>query len=438
MEWILFIAYISIFIFIIFKLKFFNSLPFSPYVTIGIFLLKVLAGFGLLWIYTYYYSDRLSSDVFKYFDDGKAIFKAFQTGHYLDFFKMVTGINCSDPNLHIYYDHTNFWFKNFNYNLYNDNRTIIRFNALALIFSHGNIYINSLFISFLSFLGSIALFKSFSSFFKKKKYELLFATFLIPSVIFWSSGLLKEGLLMLGLGYLIWSITLIAIKPMTVKSIVLFLLSVFLMYLTKLYVLVSLIPGILSYLVIKKFPKYSLVKFVGIHLLFLVLVLINPIPKFNLIEITAQKQHDFINVVKVFGNVDSYYEIPQLNPNFTSFLTNAPTALFNSLFRPLPKDIHKIIMLPPFAENLLLLLLLILLIFYRSKLSNNFLPLLYMSISFVLIFFILIGLTTPVIGALVRYKVPGLPFLFIIIFYFLDTSRIVTKLKQIFLKNKLS
>ena len=436
MDWILFLGYFSLFIFLIFRCKFFNNLPFSPFIISGVFFLKLLAGMALLWIYSHYYSDRLSSDVLKYFDDGKAIFKAFQTGHYLDFLKMVTGIHSSDPELMKYYQNTDFWFKKFNYHLLNDNRTVIRFNALALIFSHGSLYIHTLFMAFLSFIGGTAIFKVFNKFFKKKKFELLIAVFLIPSVIFWTSGVLKEGILMFGLGILIFSIVRLSENYVKPKIILLLIIGLFLLLITKFYVLIALIPGIISFLWIKKYPRFSILKFVVVHLFIIAIIAINPVPKYNFVEITAQKQHDFINMVEAIGNVNSYYQIPRLEPSVWSLLKNSPTALYNSILRPLPGDLHSLIMLPPFLENILLLGLLCLIIFYRDRLSKEFLPYFFFIISFTLILLILVGLTTPVIGALVRYKVPALPFLFILIFYFLDSPKIINKITKPFLKKK--
>ncbi len=436
LDYILFFGYFSIFIFLIFRCRFFKRLPFSPFILSVVFLLKLLAGLALLWIYSHYYSDRLSSDVLKYFDDSKALFKAFQTGHYVDFFKMVTGIRSSEPELMKYYQETEFWFKDFNYHLYNDNRTVIRFNALALIFSHGSLYIHTLFMAFLSFIGETAIFKVFFRFFKKKKYELLVAVFLIPSVIFWTSGVLKEGILMFALGIFVFGIIKLSensFKPKTITSLI---FGLFLLAVTKFYILVALIPGIFTFLWIKKFPRFGFVKFLATHLMFLIIIGINPIPKFNFVEITAQKQHDFINMVEAMGNVNSYYQIPRLEPSVWSMLKNSPIALFNSIFRPLPSDLHSVIMLLPFLENIFLLVLLILLIFYHQKLSEEFSPYLFFIISFSAILLILVGLTTPVIGALVRYKVPVLPFLFILIFYFLDSPQIIKKITKPFLKKK--
>jgi hypothetical protein len=45
----------------------------------------------------------------------------------------------------------------------------------------------------------------------------------------------------------------------------------------------------------------------------------------------------------------------------------------------------------------------------------------------VLLLFVLIGLTTPILGAMVRYKIPGLPFLLIVFLLMLDKEKLLNK-----------
>ena len=77
-----------------------------------------------------------------------------------------------------------FWIKNFNYELYNDNRTVIRFNGLIRIFSFGIIHVHTVFMSFLSFLGQTAILKFAIEFNPKKRRFLIIPVYLIPSVLF--------------------------------------------------------------------------------------------------------------------------------------------------------------------------------------------------------------------------------------------------------------
>ncbi|HRP59916.1 MAG TPA: hypothetical protein PK833_06465, partial [Vicingus sp.] len=64
MEFILTIFYLSIFLFAINKISFFNDDVIPKYWFMGVFVLKILFGIFLTLIYTYYYTDRSTSDIY--------------------------------------------------------------------------------------------------------------------------------------------------------------------------------------------------------------------------------------------------------------------------------------------------------------------------------------------------------------------------------------
>ena len=66
------------------------------------------------------------------------------------------------------------------------------------------------------------------------------------------------------------------------------------------------------------------------------------------------------------------------------------------------------------AENLFLFLLFVLALAGYRKSDMRFSPILYLSVFYVALLFLLIGLVVPVMGAMVRYKAQALPFLFFI------------------------
>ena len=70
------ILFTVIFIWIIKKSDFFIIEKISFRILVSLFLLKIFSGIVLIYIYSHYYSDRLSSDIFKYFDDGNILFSA--------------------------------------------------------------------------------------------------------------------------------------------------------------------------------------------------------------------------------------------------------------------------------------------------------------------------------------------------------------------------
>jgi hypothetical protein len=86
-------------------------------------------------------------------------------------------------------------------------------------------------------------------------------------------------------------------------------------------------------------------------------------------------------------------------------------------------------------ENLLFILLFITLIFRFKKPEISNQTIIIFSMLFVFTLYTLVGLTTPVLGAAVRYKVPALPFLLISIFLLYDVSKLKVPLKTTVNKN---
>jgi hypothetical protein len=84
----------------------------------------------------------------------------------------------------------------------------------------------------------------------------------------------------------------------------------------------------------------------------------------------------------------------------------------------------------PFLENLLLFFLIIGAVFYGKKLDIKQVDFILSSLLFITVLFIIIGISTPIIGALVRYKIPGLPFLFMIFLLIIDTKKIPPLIKN--------
>jgi len=424
MQYLLPIFYTFFFLFLIYKLKFFKLDGISFKIVSSIFLLKVLSGVALALIYRFYYDSYQTSDVYKYFLDGKVVFNILDKNP-ADFFKLLIGIDSDAAYMHKYLDHTEFWYKAFNYGLLNDNRLVIRIHVLINFLSFGNFWVHSVIFSFFSFAGLTAIYKTFTKY-VSRKYLLLLAVFFAPSVMFWSSAALKESLIIAMIGMLFFTFFKIIEKKKIALNLIFFTISILLMLLLKFYVLFSLIPGLIAYFVIKQFKiKQSILVFLGIYTIIIVLFFNSAyFSAYNLPEIISQKQHDFINMLDASGHVGSRIYLPELEPNFFSFVKNTPYALINSFFRPSFIDIHSAIVVPAFIESFFILILLLLSMkVFNIKKVKSLLPEVLLMSSFTITLFILIGLTTPVLGALVRYKVPALPFLFILFFIIIDFDK---------------
>ena len=87
------------------------------------------------------------------------------------------------------------------YSYWNDLKGNIFIKILSIfnIFSFGNYYTNVIFYSFISMFGPIAIYRVMNDVYPGKKWQMLASVFLIPSFLYWASGLHKEGLIFLGL-----------------------------------------------------------------------------------------------------------------------------------------------------------------------------------------------------------------------------------------------
>jgi hypothetical protein len=239
------IPYLLFLLFIIGRVSFIKNSGFKIQSLQFAFLIKVACGLAVYLIYAFYYGNRIESDTFKYFDDSYYLYEALYHKP-MDFFKMLFGINCEgayfDSN---YYDKMNNWYRVYENTLYNDNRLIIRVNALLRIFSFGNYHVHSVILNFISFIGSVGLAQFFLHF-VQSKWKVYLAVFMVPSVIFWSSGILKESLLLFAMGMFCYFI----FKMATTKkwTYLFFLILPFcLLILLKFYVFVAFFPAMLGW-----------------------------------------------------------------------------------------------------------------------------------------------------------------------------------------------
>ncbi len=427
MEILLTIFYSLLFIYLIYKLPFFKVDGFSWKSLTVVFILKIAAGLVMYFIYTYYYTVRSTADIFRYFDDSRVMYDALWK-HPLDYFKMLTGIGNDSSYFDLYYKNMNNWYRVFESNIYNDSHTIIRFNAAIRLFSFGYFNVHTVFMCFLSLTGLVALFKFFVGYLAEKKRELFFAIFLLPSVLFWGSGVLKEAILLFGMGMLLYNLQKLTREKVNPGAIIWLLFSLLLLIYTKYYIFIILIPLLVAFLWCKYTDqkrcllKYSLVLLVyiavglNIHWVF---------PGYNMLEIIAQKQNDFIGLAKEMHSGSLLTE-HLMQPNLISLLSDAPFALYNTLVRPYIFEADSFLILFSALENLIIFAIIILcLIFSLRKIPHK--SVLFLCLFFFIGTFTLTGLTTPVMGAMVRYKVPAMPFLLIFFIMLLNKEKFISR-----------
>ncbi|HNS13084.1 MAG TPA: hypothetical protein PKM97_10775 [Bacteroidia bacterium] len=424
MEWILVTGYSFLFISLILSLKRFHLDGIPRKWLISVFCLKVISGICLGLIYTHVYTDRSTADTFKFFDDSRVIFASLSSKPY-DFFRMFTGIGGNAPELRPYYVEMDAWLNTDV--LFNDNKTIIRLNVLFQFFSLGKYYVHVVFINFISFIGLFYIYKTFVKYIPSAAKILFVSTFLIPSVLFWGSGLLKDGLLIFAFGIMLYSYDKLYRDPKNFRHLPVFIFSFLLLVFTKLYILIIIIPGLVAwYWARNQAGTKAVLKFSVCYLLYFIIAfnIHHIVPKYNVTDIIYWKQHNFHTLAEI-TDAKSIFDIPKLEYGILSIIKNSPVAFFNTLIRPLPTDIHgnKLIMAAS-IENIFILLFILTTILFRKKSIQALKPIYIFSLFFIVILFVITGLITPILGALVRYKVPALPFLMFILINLIDPEKI--------------
>lgn len=384
-----------------------------------IFTLKVIAGIALTLVYTYYYTDRSTSDIYKYFDDGKVIYNVIKESP-VDYAKLVTGIGADDPSLEHYLDSTKNWLeisdgwlnlmKVKNYNYFNSNRLVTRFNAVVMLFSQGNIYVHVVFMCFLALIGSTALYKAVAEYYKGKQKLLVLLIFLLPSILFWQSGVLKEGILIFSTGLFIYHFFTF-LKNRNWLNALWALLFFGLIVLCKYYVAIALLPGVIAYtwqaLARGENAGYKYAyTYMGIMTVLVIILYV--FPEHNPLITLCNKRSESVKSA-VFAEAKELLFMDNVQPYPIDVAKKIPQIFRVSFIEPI-KVTKNPLMLMATIENLLVIALILLFSLYAKRRSGN-VALFYFLLSYAIIMLFVIAFTTPVTGGLVRYKTAAIPFL---------------------------
>ncbi len=417
----LFILYAGLFVLLITKWKYFKLTGIPTRYILLVFALKLIAGFTLGWLYSSHYNDRETGDTYRFFDDAKIIFESREEG-YSTYFKLITGYGIEDDEKALsYYNRMTHMERQYPVGFYNDNKTIIRANALLMPLSRGYYHVHIAFWCFLSLIGSTAILKVLIRYFPRKRVAMFTAVHLLPTVLFWGSGVLKEPILLLGLGLFFRGIMRFVYGEFQLRNSGGLIIGALLLIVTKGYVFFALLPAAIGLLIAALFRRQNFWIMFGIpHLLLLILIFSGRMfhPELNIPEKMRLKQEAFYNVAED-ADSGSLIELPQVT-TASDIVLQSPNALVVTYLRPWPWESSNLLYIPAAIENFILLIILILAVWNFRRPYGLGIPIIAFSLSFVLVLGILIGEVVPVLGAVVRYKLPALIFLFVLLFALTD------------------
>jgi hypothetical protein len=291
-----------------------------------------------------------------------------------------------------------------------------------------NLYLpTSIIFATISFIGSWRIFLVFIDMFPTNTRNFSKIILYVPSVIFWGSGILKDSITFACIGFIIYYVYFGLIKR---KKILSGIFKIFLFASVVLsikgYIILSFIPSA-SYWVFSEYKNkiknqtlrtISAPFFITLGIIF-TLIIINQISssagRYSLdkVETTAKDYQRWHTVASEDG---SGYSLGDASGDFSigSLLVKFPLAVNVTLFRPYLWEAKSIVMLFAAVESLLIL-------FYTistfikvgifktlSIISNN--STIIFCLFFSLVFAFAVGFTSYNFGALVRYKLPCIPF----------------------------
>lgn len=300
---------------------------------------------------------------------------------------------------------------------------LIKLFSLFNIFSFGYYYVNVIFYSFISLFGAVAIYKVMDHAFPGRKLVILLSTFLLPSFLYWSSGLHKEGLIFTGISLVIYSIYFSQLdRRITWKRVLMLFIGLVILLAIRNFLLVIIIPALIAWTLAFFWPKKSLAIFAGVYLVFGIFFFTARylIPSLDFPQAVVEKQQAFL---KLQGG-NSSLPITQLDPTAISFIRNSPEALNLSSIRPYPSDVKHILSLAAAIEiDGILILFLLFLLLHRGpwRSPNN---LVYFCLFFSFSVLMAIGFSVNNLGAIVRYRSVVLPLLIIPMAASLDWKRL--------------
>ena len=411
--YLLFAAYLILFAWLVTKVKFFTRSGFTNSQLVIIFLLKVMAGIFYGWIGVYYGDMAQMLDTWAYHVQGLEEHKLLMT-HPVDFVSSLFH-NSYKEGYSNFLVSKNSWWNDVKANFF------IKVMAIFDVFSFGNYYVNVIFYSFISFFGPIATYRVMKDVFPAQKIPVLLATFLLPSFLYWTSGLHKEGLIFLGLSLMIYHFYFgIKEKQFTVYRILLIMLGFALVIILRNFLVLALFPPLFSWLLCSKLKFNPVLIYIAVSVFFLSLFFTIKylIPGVDLPQSVVTKQKEFIDL-----KGHSSVTVNELQPNFVSFLINAPQAFSLAALRPYPSDVRHLLSLAAAMEILMVLLFFFVFLFWRRR-GMQFSPVILFCLFFSVGVIFMIGYSVNNLGAIVRYRSIIFPLLLVPMAAKIDWARI--------------
>ena len=409
------------------KRKNISKIPEYKYLTRGL-ILKLFGVSIFCFMYLFVYS---GGDTTSYFLGSKALFSV-----------LVNEFEKGVALIFDLYHPDNYW-GSFEYGefypphyMYKDDGTFIvsRISTALYILGCGSFIVTSFLTAAFSYIGIWKFFILFNQQFKCNSKYLFYIIICTPSLLFWGGGIMKDSYVLGCCCWATYNFYKIFVARQKVLINFLFLTMNFILLINiKSYVAISLIPGFVLWLYsgYLKEIKNRVLKFAMAPILILLfsgisIALVNNLDVIGLeqyqnidqtIEQAQVIQQDLLREEQYGSN---NYNIGTLDGSLSGILRVAPNAIGTSIYRPLIWECNNVVMLFSGIENMILIVISLFLIikinpigFFRVIIKE---PLLVHCLIFVLLFSFGVGIASTNFGALVRYRIPVIPFFYTLLY----------------------
>lgn len=383
------------------------------------FLAHIVATLAQVWIHLYYYG---YGDMVTYFREGTAVAELLRHDfwHYAP--QLLQAVFHQRPDI--------------DFGITGVGHSTGTLGSLASFFAYftgDSLYASCLITSLLSFCGLIALYAAFPPAISRTyQNRLLISCLMIPSVVFWSSGIIKEAIALAGLGFATYGIFKVFDESRRIPAAISLSAGFILVGLTKSYLLGPLVLASGAWFYATKTkesgqtikPTYlitalavSMLAIIGIGELF---------PRYALDNLTEQiSRQQTIVQQQTAGSSSAIFE--STDASAKTQLRNLPVATFSVLFRPFFFEAHNIMAFINALETTLITIFFISIVRRRTLRDcwHNLIssPMLVYCLVFTMLCAVGVGLTTVNLGTLSRYRMPMMPFYLILLSVLLPTKK---------------
>ncbi len=373
--------------------------------------LKIAGGLIYAFYHVYVYG---GGDTFVFFNAAKDL------AHYVSFFEpqsLLVYFSDFDP---VHYNFS----PRFNYILNgHDVLFMVKITSLVYYLGSGSYYAMTLVFSVFSFLGLWVFFKTFSRLYPMVQKELFLAIFALPTMLLWSSGVLKDTVTIGTLGVVVYGVANLFIFGKTrLSSIVFIIVGLIFIYGLKPYLVYLLIPSVLIWIqanikakiksrFIRNLITPLLIVSIVISLSYILVLLSSSAGKYSLNnwQSTLRGFHSWHSYLSEKSH-QSGYSLGEMEYTVTGVLKKFPAAVNVTFFRPYLWEVRNIPTLLGGVEGVVFLLISLYLLvklrlrFFLFIIKNKDLTFL---VSFAFSFGFIVGLSSYNFGALSRYKIPA-------------------------------